>query len=275
MLDLDSDTYTMYSAGDLIWKISNDASGAHELMQEITRKVIVDEYRDDAKTFMDLSSLGDRLQKKKIISREFMVKDLGWFRMSFISIDVDDEGRPVKVIFTTRSIDDDKRREQKLIRTSYTDELTKCFNRRAYIDDVKEMQDDSVYVYVSMDVNGLKPVNDTLGHAAGDELLQGAAECMKQCFGSYGKVYRMGGDEFTAIIFVNGRRLKRVQEEFADIVGRWPGQLVKSISISCGYVASDEKDWDSFDEIVKTADERMYENKSAYYSQKGVDSRYH
>lgn len=275
MLDLDSDTYTMYSAGDLIWKISNDASGAHELMQEITRKVIVDEYRDDAKTFMDLSSLGDRLQKKKIISGEFMVKDLGWFRMSFISIDVDDEGRPVKVIFTTRSIDDDKRREQKLIRTSYTDELTKCFNRRAYIDDVKEMQDDSVYVYVSMDVNGLKPVNDTLGHAAGDELLQGAAECMKQCFGSYGKVYRMGGDEFTAIIFVNARRLKRVQEEFADIVGRWSGQLVKSISISCGYVASDEKDWDSFDEIVKTADERMYENKSAYYSQKGVDSRYH
>lgn len=250
MLDLDSDTYTMYSAGDLIWKISNDASGAHELMQEITRKVIVDEYRDDAKTFMDLSSLGDRLQKKKIISREFMVKDLGWFRMSFISIDVDDEGRPVKVIFTTRSIDDDKRREQKLIRTSYTDELTKCFNRRAYIDDVKEMQDDSVYVYVSMDVNGLKPVNDTLGHAAGDELLQGAAECMKQCFGSYGKVYRMGGDEFTAIIFVNARRLKRVQEEFADIVGRWSGQLVKFISISCGYVASDEKDWDSFDEIV-------------------------
>ncbi len=250
MLDLDSDTYTMYSAGDLIWKISNDASGAHELMQEITRKVIVDEYRDDAKTFMDLSSLGDRLQKKKIISGEFMVKDLGWFRMSFISIDVDDEGRPVKVIFTTRSIDDDKRREQKLIRTSYTDELTKCFNRRAYIDDVKEMQDDSVYVYVSMDVNGLKPVNDTLGHAAGDELLQGAAECMKQCFGSYGKVYRMGGDEFTAIIFVNARRLKRVQEEFADIVGRWSGQLVKSISISCGYVASDEKDWDSFDEIV-------------------------
>lgn len=129
-------------------------------------------------------------------------------------------------------------------------------------------------MYVSMDVNGLKPVNDTLGHAAGDELLQGAAECMEQCFGNYGKVYRMGGDEFAAIIFVNTRRLKRVQQEFDDVVRGWSGQLVKSVSISCGYVSSDEKDWESFDEIVKAADERMYENKAAYYRQKGGDRRY-
>lgn len=41
-----------------------------------------------------------------------MVKDLGWFRLSFISIDVDEDGRPLKVIFTTRNIDEDKKREQ-------------------------------------------------------------------------------------------------------------------------------------------------------------------
>ncbi len=275
MLDLKKDTFTLYSAGDLVWKVSEQSASAKELMREIVHKVVVDEYQNGAMEFMDLDTLGDRLMKKKIISGEFLVTGLGWFRMSFISIDVDENGCPLKVIFTTRSIDDDKKREQKLIRRSYTDELTKCFNRRAFMDDVKDMPGDSVYVYVSMDVNGLKPVNDTLGHAAGDELLQGAAECMKQCFGSYGKVYRMGGDEFAAIIFVNARRLKRVQQEFSDTVDKWSGKLVKSISISCGYVASDENDWESFDEIVKTADERMYETKAAYYSQKGVDRRYH
>ena len=37
------------------------------------------------------------------------------------------------------------------------------------------------FVYASMDLNGLKVMNDILGHSAGDLLLQGAAECMKQC----------------------------------------------------------------------------------------------
>ena len=50
--------------------------------------------------------------------------------------------------------------------------------------------------------------------------------------------------------------------------------FMKSVSISCGYVSSDEKDWESFDEMVKAADERMYENKAAYYRQEGVDRRY-
>ena len=275
MLDLQHDTFALYTAGDLILRVGERAAGAKELMRKIVHKVVVDEHQASAQKFIDLDSLGDRLIKKKIVSGEFMVKDLGWFRLSFISIDVDEDGRPLKVIFTTRNIDEDKKREQKLIRRSYTDELTKCYNRSAYIDDVRELPGDSVYVYVSMDVNGLKPVNDTLGHAAGDELLQGAAECMEQCFGNYGKVYRMGGDEFAAIIFVNTRRLKRVQQEFDDVVRGWSGQLVKSVSISCGYVSSDEKDWESFDEMVKAADERMYENKAAYYRQEGVDRRYH
>ena len=65
-----------------------------------------------------------------------------------------------------------------------------------------------------------------------------------------------------------------MQQEFDDVVSGWSGQLVKSVSISCGYVSSDEKDWESFDEMVKAADERMYENKAAYYRQEGVDRRY-
>lgn len=275
MLDLKNNSFAVYSAGDQIRQAGEKASDAKTLMNEIVRRIVAKEYQKEAIEFMDLDSLGDRMMKKKIISGEFVVSNFGWFRMSFISIDIDEDGRPVKVIYTTRSIDEDKRRELKLIRTSYTDELTKCYNRRAYMEDIGDMSDDLDYVYVSMDVNGLKPVNDTLGHAAGDELLRGASECMRQCFGSYGKVYRMGGDEFAAIIYINARRLKRVQEEFADAVGKWSGDIVKSMSISCGYVASDEKNWESLDEIVKVADERMYENKAAYYSQNGVDRRYH
>lgn len=88
---------------------------------------------------------------------------------------------------------------------SNTDKMTGCFNRKAYDEDISEIRMDSQFIYVSMDVNGLKIINDRQGHAAGDELICVAASCMKTRFDRYGKVYRMGGDEFAAILFVKKR----------------------------------------------------------------------
>ena len=153
------------------------------------------------------------------------------------------------------------------------DELTQCLNRRAYEKNIRSMSPSSDFVYVAMDVNSLKYVNDTLGHAAGDELIQGAADCMKQCFGKYGKVYRTGGDEFVCILFVVDERLQQIREEFERTVSSWTGNLVKSITISGGYVSSKEKRWESMEEIAKEADVRMYQAKKKYYTQTGNDRR--
>ncbi len=90
---------------------------------------------------------------------------------------------------------------------SNTDKMTGCLNRKAYDEDISEIRMDSQFIYVSMDVNGLKIINDRQGHAAGDELICVAASCMKTRFDRYGKVYRMGGDEFAAILFVKENSL--------------------------------------------------------------------
>lgn len=153
------------------------------------------------------------------------------------------------------------------------DELIGCLNRRAYKDDLSGISLASEFVYAALDVNGLKGVNDTLGHNAGDELIHGAAECMKQCFGSYGKVYRIGGDEFVSIIFVDESELKKIREDFDEVISHWSGAMVNKISISCGYVYSREKNWESFEEIASEADIRMYEAKEKYYSVEGRDRR--
>ena len=153
------------------------------------------------------------------------------------------------------------------------DELTGCLNRRAYKDDLSGISLASEFVYAALDVNGLKGVNDTLGHNAGDELIHGAAECMKQCFGSYGKVYRIGGDEFVSIIFVDESELKKIREDFDEVISHWSGAMVNKISISCGYVYSREKNWESFEENASEADIRMYEAKEKYYSVEGRDRR--
>ena len=153
------------------------------------------------------------------------------------------------------------------------DELTGCLNRRAYKEDLDSMSVREKFVYATLDVNALKWANDNLGHVAGDDLLQGAAECMKQCFGSYGKIYRIGGDEFACILFVDDVRLKAIQADFEQVVREWSGTMLEELSISAGYVYSREKEWESFEEIANAADSRMYEEKEEYYSVAGRDRR--
>lgn len=168
-----------------------------------------------------------------------------------------------------------KRKEEVAILsyTSNIDELTECFNRRAYERDILTLSKEVEFIYISMDVNGLKIVNDSLGHMAGDELLKGAAFCMKQCFEPYGKVYRVGGDEFIAILHVNADQFEEIREKFYEVVKGWSGQQTDSLTISCGAVSSTEQEWNSISEIVDMADIRMYEKKAMYYGENGVDRR--
>ena len=140
----------------------------------------------------------------------------------------------------------EKYEKEKYMYTSNTDELTKCFNRRAYDSDMQKLDLNTKWAYISLDLNGLKKANDTLGHSAGDELICAAANCMKFAFASYGKIYRIGGDEFVVLI----------QE-----------------SVSYGVVQSCEQSFDSVYEISKLADERMYKSKSEYYNISDNDRR--
>ena len=77
------------------------------------------------------------------------------------------------------------------------DVLTGFLNRRSYEEDVKAFAGDALpedLVYVAIDINGLKGVNDQYGHDAGDKLICGAARCIEEVFGGKGKTYRIGGD---------------------------------------------------------------------------------
>ena len=94
----------------------------------------------------------------------------------------------------------EKYEKEKYMYTSNTDELTKCFNRRAYDSDMEKLDLNTEWAYISLDLNGLKQSNDSLGHSAGDELICAASNCMKFAFASYGKIYRIGGDEFVVWI---------------------------------------------------------------------------
>lgn len=157
-----------------------------------------------------------------------------------------------------------------------TDKMTGCNNRRAYESEISRLLEKPLpenLVYVSADVNGLKVVNDTMGHAAGDELLKGAAECLNNAMGDYGKVFRMGGDEFAAIIYANESELTAIKHTLDKRMFTWSGTMVESLAISVGFVARWEDHNMTFQEMEKLADQRMYQNKQEYYASKGIDRR--
>ena len=166
-----------------------------------------------------------------------------------------------------------KYEKEKYMYTSNTDELTKCFNRRAYDSDMEKLDLNTEWVYISLDLNGLKKANDTLGHSAGDELICAAANCMKFAFTSYGKIYRIGGDEFVALIQESVSNLDSILQVFDTTIRDWHGKYSNSISVSYGVVKSSEQDFDSIHSVSKLADERMYTSKSEYYNMTGNDRR--
>lgn len=167
----------------------------------------------------------------------------------------------------------EKFEKEALIYTSNTDELTKCLNRHAYEQDINKLDLDEEWIYISLDLNGLKRVNDSRGHAAGDELIVAAAECMRKTFGAYGQIYRIGGDEFVVCMTKQVQQFEEVLRVFETSVQNWHGELADTLSISYGYVYSTEQAWKNIHEVSKLADQRMYACKAHYYRQPGRDRR--
>ncbi|MBP9997180.1 MAG: GGDEF domain-containing protein [Lachnospiraceae bacterium] len=173
-------------------------------------------------------------------------------------------------------LDEEKKNVQKWIIRSNTDEITGFYNRHAYEDELIALSKQPLkdnFVYVSIDINGLKYVNDHMGHAAGDELIIGACECMDKTFGKYGKLYRTGGDEFAALIYADDLTLQTLKENLNLATATWKGTLVDRLTISCGYVTKEDATNLTLQQIAVLADKKMYEAKKQYYISNGIDRR--
>ncbi len=275
IIDLERDTVSRYIETDLLKNSISGINSAQEMIDKAMEDCVTDEYLDSAMDFVDFSTLSERMKEQNQIFYEFVGKHYGWTRFSFISVEKAGDIQK-KVMFTSQIIDEEKNSLLELVFNSNNDELTGLNNRRAFEDEIKSLDSHAVdrnLVFVSMDVNGLKVVNDTLGHAAGDELLKGAAECMRKCFSTYGKVYRIGGDEFAALLTASRGQLNQLKKDFDDIVTEWSGELVDSLSVSVGYVTKTDIGKGKVSDMQVLADERMYQSKDQYYRQKGIDRR--
>lgn len=277
LFDLKENKIIEYSARNQVKSVLDNSKdkSMSEIIGFIMKATMSDRDLQKGLDFTDITTIPQRLKGKKIISTDLLGKNVGWIRMSLITLETDEEGVPTRFMSTTQIIDDEKKKEESLLMKSNTDELTKLYNRRAYEEDLfaySNNQNDNL-VYVAIDINGLKVVNDTLGHDAGDELITGAANCIREGLGPYGKCYRVGGDEFVALIFAGEEQLDDIKKNLEDISIDWRGKLVDTLSISSGFVPRREYMDKTLMEIAAIADKKMYEEKESYYKSKGVDRR--
>ena len=159
---------------------------------------------------------------------------------------------------------------------AFTDAMTGFFNRRAYMDDLKNLSEDpdkNELVYIAIDVNGLKEVNDIQGHEAGDKLLEGAATCMENTFGDKGALYRIGGDEFVVLANIKHNEINQLFADYDKKQKEWSHLNHLTLASAYGYAFFDEIPAMDPEEIATKADQRMYEAKATYYQQNGKKRR--
>lgn len=157
-----------------------------------------------------------------------------------------------------------------------TDPLTGVFNRRAYYEEIHGYQSSNQagnLVLVAMDVNGLKKINDQMGHAAGDDYICTAAKIIGQAFGNCGSIFRTGGDEFMAVLHCSVEEAHGFEERLNQCIAAPDNSWADKMAIAVGIVCCEENPDVDFKEIEKLADKRMYENKAAYYRKNGIDRR--
>ncbi len=246
----------------------------HTLMNQRLKNNVMPYHLDAFLNFTNITTVRARLTGKKLISADFIDVISGWFRAQYITVDATPDGIPNYVIYTIRNVDEEKRREEHLVRIAMTDEMTRLFNRRSYEEDLADyrgctLSDD--FVLFSVDINGLKSVNDRKGHVAGDELIKGAADCLALSIGNNGKAYRTGGDEFIAVACTENP--EEIRALIAKKTGEWHGIFSDEISMSVGYAAAKDHPGATIDELERAADADMYAEKEKYYKEKGINRR--
>lgn len=170
-----------------------------------------------------------------------------------------------------------KHHRQKLYyQFAYKDTLTGLYNRRSYDEDLGKFSKSipENLVCVSLDLNGLKGVNDNLGHVAGDELISEAARLIQETMGKYGRIYRTGGDEYFAILRASAEDMEDCKTILDNLCEEWKGAYSDKMRISVGIAyMSDVEDLTDVMDICKLADKRMYEAKAEYYRVNNIERR--
>ncbi len=162
-----------------------------------------------------------------------------------------------------------KKEYQALTKIAYVDNLTGLPNRVDFDEKMAALdRSDHDFCLISLDLNGLKEVNDNSGHPAGDRLLRSFAKALAKTFEDIGDCARIGGDEFVVMI-------KDIDSDTLDgLLAKLDEKLLEldkvdveiNHSVSYGYAYRHETEDKNTHTVLMLADKRMYSYKKQHYA---------
>ena len=273
-VELSTDNYITYESNDIygllqIRHTSVDFFG--ECVNNID-KIIHKPDRDKVLEFLDKDHLLSTLESHKMPGIDYRMLVNGKPVYHRMSVRKTSDG--THIIIGVENVDEEIRKEKEVLKAlsnekelARRDELTGLKNKTAYIELEKSVEsniengmDYLPFALVVCDANDLKKINDTQGHAAGDEYLKDSAKLLCGIF-THSPVFRIGGDEFA--VFLRGDDYTNRDE----LMGKLKKRVLGNKSAGFGPViasgmAEYDKDKDvEFSDVFERADSRMYEDK--------------
>ena len=275
MVNMQTEEFIEYGAAPEYQELKVEKSGRNffEKCRENAVRLV---HPDDLKRVLSIwekESIQKELAKGipySVTYRLLFDKNAVYINCKVIRMTGEDEGF---ILIAISNVDEQVRREQEyendLKKARYAamrDSLTGVKSKHAFNETEKEINNrirdgsQRPFAVAICDVNGLKTVNDTHGHKAGDQFIVDACRIICNRF-KHSPVFRIGGDEFVAILqeedyLDRDRLVNEFHEETGD------SSAGNNVVIACGISAWRAETGDSFESVFKRADERMYKNKN-------------
>lgn len=252
------------------------AQGVDDLLGKTDLELPLD--RNFIETCIKHDQIVIKSQKPLVFEEDFITPDGHKEVLETIKTPVfDEEGKLWGIVGVVRDITTKKSYEDKLRYLSYTDTLSGLYNRAYFNESITEMIEKNVFPigFILGDVNGLKIVNDTLGHLAGDKLIQATARQLTMVCPEKSLIFRWGGDEFIILLPHSSKEeCEGLMTEISKACdeSKWHTPNTDEnlkLSISLGYSLFKDKS-DNIDEVLQDAEDKLYRQK--ILSEKSVRS---
>ncbi|MDI7862768.1 sensor domain-containing diguanylate cyclase [Rhizobiaceae bacterium n13] len=148
------------------------------------------------------------------------------------------------------------------------DVLTKLHNRAFYVDELNRLERKTLRPVSALviDLNGLKDANDHLGHDAGDSLLRRLGEVLNGVVSQPNHAARIGGDEFAILMPGADKHAAATMVETVHELLKINNQFYSNAPLSISLGVATSEPGEKMEDVVKRADQMMYEDKRAYYA---------
>ena len=273
-VDIETDSFIEFFHSQMLNELNLPAQGTDffEFLREQARRVVHPDDLDYVLQLIDKKSIIRKITKNNsslIVCRFVLGGKI--IHICHISIMCEDNKH---ILGCIKNIEKEFRtqEEQELIlrsaeRLARLDELTGTRNKNAYTEHVREIdemiqsgEEVAPFAVVMCDINDLKLINDSRGHSFGDEAIQRVGRLLSNIFEN-SSVYRVGGDEFIAILSDDDYEKREDLLNLLRIESRTNGRWRSGPVVASGMSAYSPELDSCFNDVFERADAEMYENK--------------